>query len=116
MATARVAAGSVMDTVTATANTVSTAVNVIGDGIQMLGNFVAKHRTMQSMSIKVELRDYKTRLIEDSALETQKRRIEIDKFIAANPTYKSDYEKELVELRKLLDEDENTNLVELKAA
>lgn len=116
MATARVAAGSVMDTVTATANTVSTAVNVIGDGIQMLGNFVAKHRQMQSMSIKIELDSFETRLIEDTALETQKRRIEIDKFINSNPEYKKDYESELARLKTLLNSDENSNITNLKAA
>lgn len=109
MATARVAAGSVLDTVTAISNTASAAVNTVGDSILMLSAFVTKHRTMQTMSIKIELDSYENRLVEDTALETEKRRIEIQKFFDAHPDNVKSYSDELKRLKSILRSDEKEN-------
>lgn len=116
MTTARNAAGSVLGTVEAVSNTISTTVNVIGDGVQMLGSYVKKHRTMQEKKTVVELHVFEKNLIKDTALETIKRNIELDKFVTANPEYKEDFEKEMAELKALLNPTENSDKFELKAA
>lgn len=109
MATARVAAGSLFDSVTAAGSAVTETFNVVGDSVQMLSAFVRKHKAMQSMSITMELADYETNLIRQSTLEDFRQRKEIEKFIAENPTYGVDFEKELLRRKKLLRGDENSN-------
>jgi hypothetical protein len=116
MTTARVAAGSVLGTVEAVSNTVTQSVNVIGDGVQMLSVYVRKHRQMQEKKTIVELHTFEKRLIEDTALETTKRHIELDKFVAVNPEYKENFEKEMAELKALLNPSENSNVSVLNAA
>lgn len=116
MTNARMAAGSVLGTVEAISNTITSTVNVVGDGVQIMSVYVRKHRTMQEKKTIVELHNFEKNLIKDSALETIKRNIELDKFITANPDYRENFEKEMAELQVLLNPSENSNISELKAA
>lgn len=106
MATARVATGSVLDTVTATANCLSTTVQTVGKSIEMLGRYVDKAAEQQRLQYKADMKTFKQRLAEESVLETQKRRVEITKWLAANPNCKAEYETELAEMIQLLEEDD----------
>lgn len=101
MATARIAAGSVFDTVAATANAVSAIANTASDSVLMLHDFVAKHRKMQQIKTIIDLDSYENRVIEDSSVETIKRRIDINKFLESNPDYKTQYQEELDRVKAL---------------
>lgn len=107
MATARNAAGSVFDSVTACSGALTQTFNTVGDSIAMLSDFVRKHRTMQQLSIKMELEDFEVNLVRDATVEDIKRRIEIQKFMDDNPEYVEQFNKELERRKALLRSDEN---------
>ncbi len=92
MTTSRVAFSSVLDTVAKTANTLSLTVDTISSVLEIGNSYVNRHRTMQVDRNIVELHDFKTRLIEESADRiaerrmTQSKKLENPKFAALHST------------------------------
>ena len=102
MANARIAAGSLLDTVTNTANMLSSTVNVMADSVNMLGSYVSKHRTMQDKRTLIELDNFENRLIEETTLENSKRKEKIDQYVAGNPERAQFVNDEYARLKALL--------------
>ena len=102
MANARAAASSLMDTVTNTANMLSSVVNVAADSVNMLGGYVSKHRTMQQQRTLIELDNFQNILIEETTLSNVKRHETIQEFVTANPQRTAKWDSEYERLSNLL--------------
>jgi hypothetical protein len=86
-----------------TANALGTTANVAANSVEMLGNYVAKHRTFQEDRTKVELRDYRVALLDESADRNAQRKALINERCAKDPEYARLFTEELAELRKLFE-------------
>jgi hypothetical protein len=73
-ASARTAGSSLLGTVTSTANAVTGVVTTLADSVDILHNYVNRHKVMQSDKNLVELKTYRSKLIEDTADELAERR------------------------------------------
>jgi hypothetical protein len=107
MANARIAASSLMDTVTNTANMLSSTVNVAADSINMLGGYVSKHRIMQQKRTLIELDNFDNQLLTETTLANAKRKQEIDAYLANNQNYTQFFNEEYQRLSNLLNPQPN---------
>ena len=102
MANARLAASSLMDTVTNTANMLSSVVNVAADSVNMLGGYVSKHRTMQQQRTTIELDNFQNILIEETTMANLKRHELIADYVSAKPERAQKWDTEYERLTALL--------------
>jgi hypothetical protein len=101
MATTRIAAQSLLGTVTTVANTLSTIVGTIDKAATIGGNYVDRHLQLQGFKTVLELEDAKSRLLENTANEiTERRKLIAEKL--KDPTYSKIYEETYVRLESLL--------------
>lgn len=91
MATVRMAAGSVLGTVTDTANAISSTVNTISGGMGILNDMVTTMRNKRQESTLVEMISYRSNLISDAALEQVKREENIRNYIGSDPAKQEAY-------------------------
>jgi vancomycin resistance protein YoaR len=102
MANARIAASSLMDTVTNTANMLSSVVNVAADSVNMLGGYVSKHRIMQQKRTLIELDNFENILVEETTLANVKRHETIEQFVTENESRRTKWNAEYERLSNLL--------------
>lgn len=95
------AAQSLWSAIGNTGNAIATSANVAANSVEMLGNYVAKHRQMQDDRTKVELHDYRNQLLAESADRNAARKHAINQKCAADPAYAELYSKELDALKAL---------------
>lgn len=97
MANLRVAAGSVLDTVTSTANAVGNLANAANSGISMLNGYVEKHLTIQKYRNKIELEEAKVRVARETALAIKQQENEVNEYLKEHPeqanSFKETYER-----------------------
>lgn len=102
MATTRIAASSLLDTVTKTANAVSLTVDTISSGIEMANSYVGRHRQQQVLTNQLELADFKSRLVSDTADRIAERRKAEAKKLAACPEYAKQHKLAYDEIMAIL--------------
>jgi hypothetical protein len=86
-----------------TANALSTAANVGANSIEMLGNYVHKHRQMQDDRTKVELHDFRSQLLIESADKNAQRQQVINDRCSKDPAYADLFNKQLATLQALFE-------------
>lgn len=74
MATPRIAAQSVLTTVSTVANTVSTIVGTLDKAVTIGSNYVDRHLQLQSKKTILELEDAEARLLENTSNDIAERR------------------------------------------
>lgn len=102
MATARVALGSVLGTVTDTAQTISTVINTVGSSVEMLANYVNNAREEQEINLLLGKEDRETQILERISLDTAKRHIETEEFFQKNPSVQDVYKETYKDLQNKL--------------
>ena len=85
MATARLAATSVLTTVAETANTVTNLVTSIGTGAKMINDFASNARANQLMNIKASAVGYEENLIATKMLEIDEVQQRLVDYIGNDP-------------------------------
>lgn len=85
MATVRMAAGSVLGTVTDTANAVSSIVKSVSSGAQMLNVYVEQQLKNQTIRNVLNEVTFVENIIEENAFESTQRREKINAYLDANP-------------------------------
>lgn len=103
MATSRAALGSVLSTVTDTANAISGVVNTISGGFDMANSFVRHHQVKQRIDQKLDMSSYTDRKIEEISLETAQRKLQIAQTLA-DPALVDYYNDSYSKLTSLLEE------------
>lgn len=101
MATGKVAIASVMDTVTATANSVSALIHTTTKGIGMLDAIVTKASNEQQARHKVAAHTFVKNLIRDSAEEQAIADMQVINFCAKSADHKQMFEKNFNEISEL---------------
>jgi hypothetical protein len=101
MANARVAAGSLLDTVTKTANMVGSTVDTLASGIEMANSYVNRHRHMQTKRNNAELYDFDKRLQVELADRIAARNKEQERKLT-DPVYAKHYEIAFNELGSII--------------
>ena len=86
MATARLAATSVLTTVAETANTITSLVSSVGTGAKMINDFASNARANQLMSIKLGAVGYEENLRATKAMEIIASRETLETYIAGDQT------------------------------
>lgn len=95
------AAQSLWSAIGNTGNAIATTANVAANSVEMLGNYVGKHRQMQDDRTKVELHDFRSQLLAESADRNAQRKHAINQRCAADPAYAEIFNKELETLQAL---------------
>src|SRR5207237_10319719 len=93
MATVRMAAGSLLSTVSDTANAVSGIANTISGGVGILNSKVQTIMKKQQLSEVVELHNYETQLIKNSNLENVRLEETVRSYIGNDEAKKEAYNK-----------------------
>jgi len=93
MATTRMAFGSILGTVTDTAEAVSNLVKTAGLGIGMINDFVADASLDQKDRGKVHRKVFRAALLRDSKLEVAKSNLDVLKFTRESDEHKALYEQ-----------------------
>jgi hypothetical protein len=101
MADARVAAGSLLDTVTKTANMVGSTVDTIASGIEMANSYVNRHRHMQTKRNNAELYDFDKRLAVEISDRIAVRNKEQERKLT-DPVYAKHFNVALAELNAII--------------
>lgn len=101
MATSRAALGSVLSTVTDTANAISGVVNTISGGFDMANSFVRHHQVKQRIDQKLDMSTYTDRKIEELSIEAAQRKLNIEQTLA-DPALKDYYNETYSKLSSLL--------------
>ena len=102
MATARIAVGSILGTVTDTATTVSTVINTLGSSVDMLANYVNNAREEQEIGLFLGKEDRETQILETISLDTAKRQQETEEYLTKNPTVRTVYTETYADLEAKL--------------
>lgn len=92
MATARMAMGTALGTITDTAIAVSSVMTTASDSIGMVHNYVRHARNKQEETQLVDMLSFRDRLIEDTAKEATQRQEEILNYLHGNPERQRLYE------------------------
>lgn len=101
MANARVAAGSILDTVTKTANMVGSTIDTLASGVEMANSYVNRHRHMQTKRNGAELYDFDNRLQGEIADRIALRNKEQERKLA-DPIYAKHFNVAFAELGKII--------------
>lgn len=104
MATSKAALGSVLSTVTDTANAISGVVNTISGGLDMANSFVRHQQVKQRFDQKADMADYKVRKLEEISLETAQRKQQIAQTLA-DPVLATYYNETYASLSSLLEDE-----------
>jgi hypothetical protein len=110
MATPRIAAQSVLTTVSTVANTISTVVGTLDKAVTIGSNYVDRHLQLQSKKTILELEDAECRLLENTSNDIAERR----KLIAEklkDEQFKKIYEETYLRLHGLLHPSEQSETV-----
>lgn len=83
MASVRMAAGSVLGTITDTATAVSSIVNTASGSLMMLNDYVTRQRAHQQTRAIIETEDFEARLLEETSNDITQRREKIDTYLDA---------------------------------
>lgn len=102
MADLKMAAASVLTTVTETANTVTNLVTSIGTGAKMIQDYTSNAREQQLINIKISRVNYEEKLMADKAHELMTARQALKDFIGNDATKQSDVDSILAEYRRVL--------------
>lgn len=102
MATTRIAAASLLTTVSQTAEAIGSVVNTLNGSVSMLNDYVTRHRQMQLTKTKVEIGKYESALVEDTVKEITIRRRETRKFLEADPVNQEIWDVAMAEVRGYL--------------
>ena len=105
MAGLRFTLGSVMNTVTDTANAASTTINVAVKGIGMLDTFVTDLAKQQQVRSVINMANFEQQIIEDTAMEMTQRQEKIAEYINKDVGTKEAYESNHQKLSALLKKD-----------
>ena len=103
MATSRAALGSLLSTVTDTANAVSGIVNTISGGFDMANSFVRHHQSRQRLDQKLDTATYTERKLEELSLETAQRKASIAQTLS-DPALVEYYNDTFGKLQALLED------------
>lgn len=107
MATTRIALSSVLDTVAKTANTITLTVDTLSSGIEMANSYVGRHRQQQLLTNKLELADFQTRLVSETADRIAERRKAEAKKLEACPEYAKQHKIAYAEIMAILNPEPN---------
>ncbi|QDH84044.1 hypothetical protein KMC60_gp01 [Achromobacter phage vB_AxyP_19-32_Axy11] len=80
VATTRVTFGAVLGTINEAATTVSSTFGTATKAVGMLNTFVSAAADKQALRTKVDLHEFKTRLIEEKSMEEARRKVAIEDF------------------------------------
>lgn len=100
MASVRMATGSVLATITDSANAVSSVVNTFSSSLAMLNDYVARQRGLQQERAIVENTTFRTQLVQEANLEITQRQEKIDQYLEGNPRRKEIYDQSNAALLK----------------
>ena len=106
MATSRVAIGSVLATISDTANAVSSIVNTTTKSIGMLDALVTKASNEQRKRHIVDSLNFDQRLAHEHAQEVSNLTKTADEFVAQHPQYKEQYSSAYANVLSLLNPDQ----------
>ena len=104
MATSRMAVGSILATVSNTANSLSSIVTTVNDGVDMLHDYVRTARTKQQLHNKAMIKNLPTIIKEDIARDTVMRRKDISDWLKSSPELGDMYQQALSELDHIFEE------------
>lgn len=109
MASTRMAIGAVLGTINDAANTVSSVVNVVSDSAGMLNDYVKRQRTMQQDRTVIELKTFRTRLMEDTAKEQTIRTEALEDYFQGKTGRKECYLESYANLESLFAKSDREN-------
>jgi len=92
MATIRNTTGSLFGMVSQTANTVTSAVNALSDGIDILQSHIESAKVDQRDQQVVHRKTYRDQLIHDASMEVADRNMEAVKYIAQSADHAAQYQ------------------------
>lgn len=102
MATARLTFGTVLDTVSTAATTVTGALNAVATTIGMANSFVEQAASNQQSRILADNETFIDRLIEEKAMEQTAIDLEVETFIAKSERHRFHYEQAHVRYSNIL--------------
>ncbi len=97
------ATSSVFTTVSTVAHQATRTVETVGAGLDMLNSFVHTAAAKQKARTAIDMANFYTQLVEDSALEESKRQKELINELKNDETVKKLYESNLVKLQTVID-------------
>lgn len=102
MASIRITAGSVLNTVVSAAGAITTTLDTVTTGVGMLAARVNTEATKQEVALKLELHDHVDVAIDRHAMLKAERMLENKKFISQSDDHKKFFESALKEYSALL--------------
>lgn len=103
MANLRVATGSILGAVTATATTATSLISNVADGAQMLNAFVKNAQIDQQKRLVIHRKEYDQRLAEEAAMTSLRRTKEINEFLGNDANLTAAYNQSYQEFLSLLE-------------
>lgn len=103
MATASQATGAVLATVANTAQSISSAVNTLNDGITMLHNYVSNIKEEQEDNYVLTSEYRETRMLNTITKQITEEQEEIDTYLDKNPRRKEVFDTTYAQLKSKLD-------------
>ena len=102
MATARSTVGSLFQSVSKTADTITATLDAVTTGVGMVNAYISEQAESQRIRILIDKERNVTRLIEEAALEEAQRAEKIRSLIAKNPAFENDYNESVTKLHALV--------------
>ena len=104
MATARSTVGSLFQSVSKAADTVTASLDAVTTGVGMINAYVTEQAESQRIRILIDKERNATRLIEEAALEEAQRADRIRSLINKNAAFEKDYNESVAKFAALLNE------------
>lgn len=102
MATARMAGGALLSTVSDVAGSVSEVATTLTRSVRMANNYVTEQLEKQELRMKIDKVDMTNRLLEDAARRTAERREENDIWVSQSQNRAKHYQDALDELKQAI--------------
>lgn len=109
MATLRTTTGSLLGTVTDTANTISTLANTISGGVNILNDMVQSTRTKRNEANTVEMISFRDNLFNDASLDAVKREETIRAYIGNDELKQDSFKKFYTKLTSAFEKSDKEN-------
>lgn len=107
MTSLRMAGSQVLGTVSDTASAISSTVNALAGGMNIINDYVTTARNKQREANVVSMTTFRQQLMEDATLEAVKRQENIANYIGNDPTKTAAYDKFWEKLQKEFDKYDN---------
>lgn len=102
MSTARMTFGTVLSTVSASAQAITTTVNVATKAVGMLDTYVSDAAEKQALRSLVDMEQFEVRLQEEISMEDTERQLKIDEFIGQSNRHQELYQANFDRIGQLL--------------